>query len=134
MSDPDLPTSIEESVLLNEHERGRFKDFLEGLQVLSADGAVNRTVVTGEPDFHGLADDDLVILIDYGLFDRGPNTEDGSIVGVDYSVEVGDAEHTQIGDREGGTAHFVGREFFVAGFLDQGFGISADLVKILGLR
>lgn len=78
---------------LHQHRSRRFEDFLERLQVLSANGAVDGAVVARKTDLHHLADDDIVVLVDHWLLDRSADAENCSIVRVNDAVEVGNAEH-----------------------------------------
>jgi hypothetical protein len=103
---------------LHQHHCGRLKDFLEGLQVLCANGAVDGAMVAGETDLHDLPDHDFVVLIYYRLLDRRTDAENRRIVRIDDTVEIGDAEHTEIGYRQGGAAHFVGSELLASCLLN----------------
>src|SRR5690606_32190237 len=56
-----------------------------------------------------------------------------SVWRIDDSVEIGDAEHAEVGDGKGAAAHLVWSEFFGAGFSDEGFGFEGDLAEAFGL-
>ena len=97
--------------------------------------AVDNAVVSAEADAHALADDDVVIFVDDGLFEGAADGEDAGIGVVDDAVKAVDSVHAEVGDGEGGAAHFSRCELFGASFVNEfaGFTADGDEVFFLGI-
>ena len=114
---------------ISEQHRCRlFEQALEGLEELGGQGTVHGAMVGGEVDGHHGADFQLVAHDDRPLLRRA-DSQDADLREVEDGVEVVDAEHPEVRDREAAAGHLVGGQLHRAGGLIEGLAARADLLE-----
>src|SRR5665213_485377 len=88
------------SPALDQQRRRRLDQFLESLHPLRAAGAVDDAMVAGDGAAHHRGDCELAVL-DHGALLAHSHREDAALRRVDDGLEMPDAVHAEIGDREG---------------------------------